>query len=110
MKVEFMFGTHFVSEIMAIDFLKTKNHLLRNNENISSSIIQVHHNKENSPLYITLHTYWKEGRIGTVGYTEGGRMFAFPFIDYYNWFEENKSKYYTNDFFMDQIGILLTGI
>jgi hypothetical protein len=77
--------------------------LLKNNENISSAIVQVHHNKENSPLYITFHTYWKKLEIGMVGYTEGGRMLEFLFIDYYNWFEENKSKYYTKDFFSNQM-------
>lgn len=107
MKVEFMFGTDFISEKMATDFLKTKNHLLERNENVSSAIVQVHHNKENSPLYITFHTYWQNGKIGRVGYTAGGRIWEFPFVDYYNWFEENKSSYYTKDFFNNHMINLL---
>lgn len=108
MKVEFMFGTHFVSEKMAIDFLKTKNRYLENNENVSSAIVQVHHNKENSPLYITFHIHWQKGEMGRVGYTCGGRMLEFSFIDYYNWFEETKSKYYTKEFFSNHMSNLLS--
>lgn len=83
MNFQFYYPNHFISEEMAISFLKSKNIELEEGQSINSVSIQVHKNIEHNPLKITF----------SITYQGGGKFHYFNFLDYFAWFEINKSKY-----------------
>lgn len=83
MNFHFNYPQDFISDEMAIAFLKSQSIELKEKQYINSVQIQVHKNKPNLPLCMTFH----------VTYQGGGKFHYFDFMQYYNWFEENKFKY-----------------
>lgn len=83
MNFHFNYPNEFISEEMAIAFLKSKSIELKDGERIYSVQIQVHKSFEHYPLRITFQ----------ISYQGGGKFHYFNFLDYFAWFEINKSKY-----------------
>lgn len=81
----FNYPSDFVSEEMAIAFLREKKVLLKEGQKINTVMIQVHKNLISAPLSITF----------SITYQGGGEFKYYSFEEYYNWFEENKFKFLT---------------
>ena len=85
MEFYFNYPNDFISEEMAIAFLREKKMLLKEGQKINAVMVQVHKNFKEAPLRITF----------SITYQGGGDFKYFNFMEYYNWFEDNKFKYLT---------------